>query len=203
MRALRGPNRILWIFAILVAGVVVLAAVYGIVASRGNRTAVVPASRPPLIQTEQALINSYGWTNKDANVAHVPIQEAMKSIAQNGWPTLAALPTQAVTPVAGGGGGGGGGQSAGAQLFQQLGCSGCHQAANSAIAPTLHGIYGKLVALQDGSTVTADDAYIRESILNPTAEVVKGFNPIMPSFQGQVNDPQIQDLIDYIKSLGS
>jgi cytochrome c oxidase subunit 2 len=57
--------------------------------------------------------------------------------------------------------------------------------------------------LADGSTVTADDAYIRESILNPQAKIVAGYQPLMPSFQGQLTEEQIIDLTTYIKSLQS
>jgi len=186
----------LWIFGILVIFVVVLSVTVALLESQKNRVSTVPASRPPLLLTEQVLVNSYGWVNKTADVAHIPVEQAMQQVVSTGWPTLKPLPTQAVTPAAGGVG-----QSPGAQLFTQLGCSGCHMEANGTIAPTLHGVYGKPVTLQDGSTVTVDDAYIKESILNPTAKVVKGFNPIMPSFQDKVNDQQISQLIDYIKSL--
>lgn len=68
--------------------------------------------------------------------------------------------------------------------------------------PTMAGLYGRTVALEDGSSVTADEQYLRESMVNPTARVVKGFYPtIMPSFQGQLSEEQIVQLIAYIKSL--
>jgi cytochrome c oxidase subunit 2 len=70
--------------------------------------------------------------------------------------------------------------------------------------PILRGVYGSRVQLQDGTTVVADDAYIRESILNPNAKVVAGFRPdIMPSFQGQISEEGILQLIVYIKSLAT
>jgi cytochrome c oxidase subunit 2 len=103
----------------------------------------------------------------------------------------------------------GGGQAAGSmadagqQLFQSHGCVSCHVAGGGGPGPSLVGVYGSQQQLADGSTVTADDAYIRESILNPTAKVVRGFQPIMPSFQGQVNEQEILQLIAYIKSLGN
>jgi cytochrome c oxidase subunit 2 len=90
---------------------------------------------------------------------------------------------------------------AGAALFASLGCITCHQQQPGALGPSLIGLYGSRVKLQDGSEVTADDAYIRESILTPTAKVVAGFQPVMPTFQGQVDEEQIMQLIQYIRSL--
>lgn len=90
----------------------------------------------------------------------------------------------------------------GQQLAQSLGCTGCHSIDGSAgVGPTWKGLYGHEVTLGDGSTVTADDAYITESILTPNAKVVKSFQALMPSFEGRVTDAQIQAIIDYIKSL--
>ncbi|MBZ5537898.1 MAG: cytochrome c oxidase subunit II [Acidobacteriia bacterium] len=100
--------------------------------------------------------------------------------------------------------GGAGGETmeqAGARLFQKLACTNCHRSDNSGRAPTLVGVYGRPVKLVDGSTVMADDAYIRESILRPAARVAAGYQPIMPTFQGQVNEESILQLIAYIKSL--
>jgi cytochrome c oxidase subunit 2 len=67
--------------------------------------------------------------------------------------------------------------------------------------PNLIGVFGKPVQLEDGRTVIADENYVRESILNPTAKVVSGFKPIMPVFQGQVTEEQLNALIAYVKSL--
>ncbi len=91
--------------------------------------------------------------------------------------------------------------AAGEALFTQKACATCHQPQGGALGPSLVGLYGKPVKLQDGSAVVADDAYIRESILNPTAKLVAGFQPVMPTFQGQLNEEQILQLIQYIKSL--
>ncbi len=90
---------------------------------------------------------------------------------------------------------------AGARLFQEQRCVTCHQT-NGIMAPVLQGVFGKEVKLQDGQTTVADEAYIRESILNPTAKVVAGYQPNMPTFQGQVTEDAIMQLIAYIKSLG-
>ena len=89
----------------------------------------------------------------------------------------------------------------GAQLFQQLGCDACHRSDSLARAPSLAGLYGQPVHLSNGQTITADDNYIRESILNPSAKVVQGFQPIMPSFQGRVSEQELFNLIAFIQSL--
>jgi cytochrome c oxidase subunit II len=91
--------------------------------------------------------------------------------------------------------------AAGEKLFQDLACNTCHQAGPQARGPLLTGIYGKPVELQGGGTVTIDDAYLRESIVNPQAKVVAGFQPIMPTFQGMVTEEQLLQLIAYVKSL--
>jgi cytochrome c oxidase subunit 2 len=91
---------------------------------------------------------------------------------------------------------------AGQQLFRDLGCQTCHRGDSGAMGPSLAGVPGSTVKLQSGATVTADDDYIRESILTPTAKVVAGYQPVMPTFKGQVNEEQLLQLITYIKSLG-
>jgi cytochrome c oxidase subunit 2 len=87
---------------------------------------------------------------------------------------------------------------AGAKLYDQMACITCH---GTGKAPPLLGLYGKPVKLSDGSTVVADDAYLRESILYPSAKIVAGYPPIMPTFKGQVTEEQLLQLIAYIKSL--
>ncbi len=91
----------------------------------------------------------------------------------------------------------------GQKLFQELGCTTCHRFDTQGRGPNLVGVYGKPVLLADGSTVVADDAYVRESILNPGAKVVAGFQPIMPSFQGIVTEDQLLSLIAYVKSIAT
>lgn len=91
---------------------------------------------------------------------------------------------------------------AGQQLYQTLGCASCHGAeGEGGRGPSLTGIFGKEQALQNGQSVRVDEGYIRESILNPQAKLVVGFGPIMPTFQGQVSEDQLVQLIAYIKSL--
>ncbi|HEV2115910.1 MAG TPA: cytochrome c oxidase subunit II [Terriglobales bacterium] len=100
-----------------------------------------------------------------------------------------------------GGGGEGSLASTGQKLFQQLGCGSCHRSDTQGRGPNLVGVFDKPVLLDDGRTVTADENYVRESILNPGAKIVAGFKNIMPSFQGVVNEEQLLSLIAYIKSL--
>jgi cytochrome c oxidase subunit 2 len=92
---------------------------------------------------------------------------------------------------------------AGEKLFGEKACISCHLANGTGRAPSLNGVYGGQVLLADGSKVTADDAYIRESILQPSAKIVAGYQPLMPSFQGQLTEEQILALTAYIKSLES
>jgi cytochrome c oxidase subunit 2 len=91
----------------------------------------------------------------------------------------------------------------GAALFRSLGCSGCHTPGSTVHAPDLHGLYGRSVHLADGRTVTADEAYLRDSILLPDKDVVAGFAPIMPSFSGTVSESQVIQLVAYLKSLST
>lgn len=100
-----------------------------------------------------------------------------------------------------GGGASGTMASNGQNLFQQLGCSTCHRSDTQGRGPDLAGLFGKPVQLEDGRVVTADENYIRESILTPGAKIVSGFKPIMPVFQGLVNEEQVNALVAYVKSL--
>jgi cytochrome c oxidase subunit II len=84
--------------------------------------------------------------------------------------------------------------------FRQLGCSGCHSAGSTVHAPSLDGLIGRTVHLQDGRDIVADENYVRDSILLPRKDVVAGFDPVMPSFAGQVSEEDIQALIAYLKS---
>jgi len=93
--------------------------------------------------------------------------------------------------------------AAGERLFTQFACNTCHIANGTGRAPSLNGLFGANVLLADGSTVVADEAYIRESILQPKAKIVAGYQPVMPTFQGLVTEEQIGNLTAYIKSLQS
>ncbi|MGO9982855.1 MAG: cytochrome c oxidase subunit II [Rhodomicrobium sp.] len=89
----------------------------------------------------------------------------------------------------------------GAALFVSLGCAGCHEGASAVHAPHLNGVYGGPVQLSDGRTVVADDAYIRDSILQPGKDIVAGFKNEMPNFAGLIDDSEILRLTAYIRSL--
>jgi len=91
---------------------------------------------------------------------------------------------------------------AGRDLFEnKLGCASCHQQNSQGRGPTLNGVYGSEQKLTTGQSVVADDEYIRNSILNPTSQIVEGYQPIMPTFKGQVTEEQLVSLVAYIKSL--
>ncbi len=100
-----------------------------------------------------------------------------------------------------GGGAMGSFAATGQKLFQELGCATCHRFDTQGRCPNLVGVYGKPVLLADGRTVIADEAYLRESIVNPGSKIVAGFQPIMPTFQGIVTEDQLLSLVAYIKSL--
>jgi cytochrome c oxidase subunit 2 len=91
----------------------------------------------------------------------------------------------------------------GEKIFAELGCATCHRMDGSGRGPNLQGVFGKPVALTDGRTVMADENYIRECILDPAAKRVKGFQPIMPTFQGLVSEEQVNALVAYVKSLAT
>jgi cytochrome c oxidase subunit II len=91
--------------------------------------------------------------------------------------------------------------SAGGKLFQDLACNTCHRPDAQGRGPVLQNLFGKSVALQNGETVVVDEAYLRESILMPSAKITAGFQPTMPSFQGLVNEEGLLELIEYVKSL--
>jgi cytochrome c oxidase subunit II len=91
--------------------------------------------------------------------------------------------------------------AAGEKLFQDLACVTCHRADVQGRGPTLQGLFGKTVQLQNGETVVADEAYVRESILRPSAKITAGYQPIMPTFQGLISEEQLLELIEYVKSL--
>src|SRR5579862_3142275 len=102
-----------------------------------------------------------------------------------------------------GGAAGGTLASNGEKLFQSLACSNCHRPDLAGRGPNLVGVFGRPVQLEGGGTVTADENYIRESILNPAAKVVAGYQPVMPTFQGLVTEEELLQLIEYIKSLST
>jgi cytochrome c oxidase subunit II len=91
---------------------------------------------------------------------------------------------------------------AGQQLFTSLACNNCHLENNTGRGPSLQNLFGTDVKLANGATVKVDEAYLRESILNPGAKVVAGYTNDMPTFQGLVTEEQVAMIIQYIKSIG-
>lgn len=89
----------------------------------------------------------------------------------------------------------------GEDLFIRYGCDGCHGGRGTVRAPSLNGVYGNPVPLSDGTIVTADDAYIRDSILQPRKQIVASFDPVMPSFSGVISEDDLVKLVAYVESL--
>ncbi|WP_456405559.1 cytochrome c oxidase subunit II [Caldithrix abyssi] len=91
----------------------------------------------------------------------------------------------------------------GAKLYKSKACVTCHSVDGSPlVGPTFKGVFGHTVKLNDGSSVKADENYLRESILKPQAKVVEGFQPVMPTYQSILKPREVDALIEYIKSLG-
>lgn len=91
--------------------------------------------------------------------------------------------------------------AAGEMLFERLGCDTCHRPDGTGRGPSLVELFGKLVRLADGRRAVADEAYIRESILDPNAKLVAGYKRIMPTFKGLVSEEGILQIVAYVKSL--
>jgi protein SCO1/2 len=89
---------------------------------------------------------------------------------------------------------------AGERLFVALGCAGCHHHAR--IAPPLEGLFGKTVTLTDGRALPVDEAYLRESLLDPTAKIVAGYLRLMPNYRSHLNDTQVEQLVAYLRAFG-
>ena len=88
----------------------------------------------------------------------------------------------------------------GESLFQRLGCASCHRPDGAVPAPSLVGLFGSKVALEGGRTVVADEGYIRESIIDPRAKIVAGYQPVMPTYRGLISEDGILQIIAYLKS---
>ncbi|MBK9064995.1 MAG: cytochrome c oxidase subunit II [Acidobacteria bacterium] len=113
----------------------------------------------------------------------------MEPRAYEAW--LAGEPAGGAQPAA----------ASGEQLFVAKACNTCHRPDSSARAPILNGLFGTQVTLQDGTKVAADENYVRESILNPAAKIVQGYQPVMPTFKGQVTEEELIQLVNYVKTL--
>jgi cytochrome c oxidase subunit 2 len=91
---------------------------------------------------------------------------------------------------------------AGERLFTQYGCATCHVPDGTGRGPSLVGQYGKPQKLRDGQALVVDEAFLRKAITQPNSMPIPNYAPVMPSFQGQLNEEQILQLIAYVKSLG-
>ncbi|MGE3974142.1 MAG: cytochrome c oxidase subunit II [Bdellovibrionales bacterium] len=90
----------------------------------------------------------------------------------------------------------------GADLYKVKGCNACHTVDGAkSIGPTFKGLWARSEELADGSKITVDENYVRESILTPQAKLVKGYPPTMPSFQGVLNDEEIKAMIEFMKTV--
>jgi cytochrome c oxidase subunit 2 len=91
----------------------------------------------------------------------------------------------------------------GERLFASMGCNACHSGSAAARGPSLAGVYGSKLQLTNGSQVLVNDAYLRDAILNPSQHITAGYAPIMPTYQGQISEDGLIDLVEYIKSIQS
>ena len=89
----------------------------------------------------------------------------------------------------------------GERLFASMGCNSCHSGTAAARGPNLAGVYGSKLTLTNGSQVLVNDAYLRDAILNPSQHVTAGFAPIMPTYQGQISEDGLIDLVEFIKTM--
>jgi len=89
----------------------------------------------------------------------------------------------------------------GERLFNDLSCNTCHRSDGSGRGPSLAGVFGQPQQLADGTSVTVDEAYVRESILTPQVKVAAGYTPLMPTFQGLLSEENVIALVEYVKTL--
>ena len=89
----------------------------------------------------------------------------------------------------------------GERLFASMGCNACHSGNAAARGPNLAGVYGSKLQLTSGQEVLVNDAYLRDAILNPSQHITAGYAPIMPTYQGQISEDGLIDLVEYMKTL--
>jgi cytochrome c oxidase subunit 2 len=91
----------------------------------------------------------------------------------------------------------------GERLFASLSCTACHNGRPDARGPSLANVYGSKLTLANGQSTIADEAYLRDAILNPSQHVTQGYAPIMPTYQGQISEDGVISLVEYLKNLNS
>lgn len=147
---------------------------------------------PTKVGTFDLFCAEYCGTGHSMMIAKVNVlsPEAYE-IWENGLPGDDGAAVSGLTPV-----------ELGEKIYNEKGCNACHSLDGSVVlGPSFKGLYGREVELEDGTTVAADENYIQRSILEPQAEMVKGFQPVMPSFKGILSEDDIAALIAYMKTL--
>jgi cytochrome c oxidase subunit 2 len=135
------------------------------------------------------LCSEYCGSEHSSMLGHVIV---MRQADYARWLHSGPAPVDATTPA-----------QLGQALYARFACASCHAADSSVHAPPLEGLYGHQVTLADGRLVTADDDYLRESILTPKRRIVQGQAALMPSYAGQMNEDELQSLVAYLRALGS
>lgn len=176
---------------------------------RGEDTAALPEARitpagPPLQVNpsgDLARLRATQQANLNEN-AQVPIDQAMEMILENGLPAALSGESTGEAEVPAGKPDSDLVQQ-GEAVFQDQGCGSCHTQANTALAPTLVGIFGGQVTLQGGETVSVDEVYLHQSIVDPHSQIVEGYSAVMPDiYEQRLSEEEITALVEYIKSLG-
>jgi mono/diheme cytochrome c family protein len=142
-------------------------------------------------------LDGYGWVDRVAGIVHIPIDRAMdlivaekKSSGPASDQTSNANSSETNTAL----------QNTGRRLFRQYGCTICHDPDAVSHAPSLIGIHGQRVRLSDGTFVRADDQYLHDSIMSASKQVVAGYVPVMPAYGSIIPEPDVRELIAYLKS---
>lgn len=135
------------------------------------------------------LCSEYCGSQHSSMLGHVVV---MRAADYTKW--LAAGPPPVADPTP---------QQLGEAVYRRQACASCHATDSSVHAPPLEGLYGRTVALADGTHLVADDQYLRESILRPKARVVAGQAALMPSYAGQLAEEDLQNLVAYLRSLAA
>lgn len=139
-------------------------------------------------------LTAYGWQDEAKKTVRIPIDKAIAMVAEKGSVAPKedpnAKPVDQMTP-----------EEYGQQLYTQNACVGCHSLNGTRlVGPTFKGLWGAQRKFTDGSTAKADEKYLATSILQSKAQIVEGYPPVMPNFQGQLKDDQIKALIAFIKA---
>ncbi len=158
------------------------------------------ANSQSLLEQERlvhAHLDGYGWVNRAGGAVHIPIERAMDLVVagkHSSGPVIDPAPMPAYretnTPA----------QNRGRRLFVQYGCSACHDPDSPSHAPSLVGIFGQRVRLSDETFVRADEHYLHDSIMLSSKQVVAGYAPVMPAYGSIIPEPDVRELIAYLKS---